>query len=175
MSMIINPYALGAGYSEVSYIGTDPAATPNSTFQLANDYKSVISVTVPSGGRWVKTFHMRMITTAAGDKIKPVLYSAVNDPAATLVLTGQELILPAISTDTDVSVNWNADGSASFIPAGTYGLGVISLANFCQSIGGSTYWNADTYSDGPANPFGSGIGLSGRTMICWCPSSVSGP
>lgn len=168
----------GGGYVEVGDIGSHGGNGGN--FSLSNNFKSVISAVVPdggSGGVWVKTFHILMGTATAGDKFTPIYYSAPNDSAATLQSTGQEYVFPSSFTnvDTEVSVNWKADGSALFIPAGTIGFGLITLTSTCRASGsGITYWNADTYVGGAASPFGT-VSSSATTIRVWSPYSNGGP
>lgn len=170
--------AAGSSYVEVGEFGYHGAIGGN--FSLSSNFKSVISASVPdggSGGVWVKTFHITMRTAVAGDKFTPIYYSAPNDAAATLQSTGQEYVFPSSFTnvDTDVSVNWKADGSALFIPTGTIGLGLITLTGTCRGSGsGATYWNADTYVGGAASPFGA-VSSSATVILVWCPYSNGGP
>ena len=166
----------GSTYLDVGEFGNHVAVTGD--YNLGSNFKSVITVTVPdggSGGVWVKTLHILMRTAVLGNTLKPVLYSGVIS-SSTLVATGQEYVIPASFTgvDTEVTINWNVAAAPLFISAGTLSLGLITVTGDCRRSSGTTYWNADTYSDGPASPFGT-VSSSGSQMIVWCPYSNTGP
>jgi hypothetical protein len=145
-----------------------------------NNTKSMVQFVVPAPGRWISKVRARVGTGTATQKVKPVLYNAYSD-AATIYQTGQEYVLGHnIAGSEDVELFWNADLSASFFPPGTYGLAII-----CEGTGwnfsannvtpaNSTRWNADTYSDGPASPFGTGT-ASASSVNIFCPVSTNGP
>jgi hypothetical protein len=163
-------------YSVVGDFGNHVA--PSGSFGLGSNFKSIIPVVVPNGGAggvWVKNFHILMSISTIGDKLKPVLYNGIVAGSA-LVRTGQEFVVPSSysGVDTDTTINWNADGTAVFIPAGNYGLGLITLAGTCRASAGTTTWNADAYADGASDPFGA-VSSSPVQIIAWCPYSNTGP
>lgn len=176
MGMVVNPFRFAPTYAETAIIGNKPAS-PAAGYSLGVNFKSIIPITVPGGGIWIKTFHIYGQQASAGDKLRPVLYDGIISTSA-LVKSGEEYVYPSTynGVTTEHSVNWNSDGSAYFIPAGSYGVGCITSVNGGCRIGGagSTYWNGDTYSDGATNPFGL-VSSSAVLIAAWCPYSVTGP
>lgn len=176
--LVIGGAAGGAPYAEIGNLGTSTGA---GQFDMGNNFHSGIEITVPAGGIWVKTAKLLLKQAALGSKVTPLIYSgtAASISTATLLKTGQEYVEPtgfSASTVT-ITINWNSDGSAYFLAAGTYILAEISSTGgqiISWAAGGTTYWIADTYVGGAATPWGSGSN-SAVNMCLWTPYSVTGP
>jgi hypothetical protein len=140
--------------------------------------------TVPSGGRYVKTWHIIVQSTTAGNKMKLALWNSANGTSLqstdTLLKSGQEISFPSTLSGvaTEFSANVNSDGSAYFIPAGTFGIGYhasgSTTVKALLSGGNTTYFKgSDTYADGTEATFGT-VGSTGKNAVFWMPSSVGG-
>lgn len=160
-------------YSETATLGQQTGAT---TFGTSSDEKGGITITVPVGGVWVKTVHIEYNSFPTLGKIKPILMTG-HISTDTLVKVGQELSPGAVSSATEIVMNWNGDGSAYFIPAGTYVLGYHTSLNATARAlsGGLTYWRVDSYADGTASTWGGTPSTSPNTLNVWMPYSVTGP
>jgi hypothetical protein len=168
-----------SAYSEIGILGHN---TQNgSAFNMSANQKASSPVTVPVGGVWAKTFYLWMSAATTGQKLIPVLYSGSGASSDTLFAQAQEYTF--VSTFSSVAtqigpINWKADGSALFIPAGTYLLGAIvngsmSFRNFDGAVANAKR-ASDTYSDGPAATYGT-ITTFNATLAMWIPYSIGGP
>lgn len=132
--------------------------TANSYFQINANYKVVSRFTVgASGFTFVhgSVYSYMNGTNYAIVKTKMVVYAADGSGGApgTLLATSNELV-------GFLGGQWNnyTFASAVTLSASTnYYIGIIAdntIYISAQSTGGTTSYNSDTYSDGPANPFG---------------------
>jgi hypothetical protein len=180
MGMIIAPSRFGvAGYSEIGTIGnsTDSSAAYS---MGGGEYMNVWDIVIPSGGVWFKKLVVKFQQVDAGVHVRPVFYNG-HLSSSNLIATGQDITLSAIPASTpgvDVDLQFRSDGAATFLAAGTIGMGIQANGTFVDvkaAPGGTVYWHSDTYSDGPLDPFGSGGGTSSRTPLVYIPYSVNGP
>lgn len=183
---LITASAPGAsGYSEIGNLGN--STTQTGVYSTAADEHGGFLITVPGGGVWVKTWHCRVNGVTSGSKMKPVIWNSANgtslQSADTPLKVGQEIVFGstiANGSDVEFIANINSDGSAYFIPAGTYGIGyhssaVIRINADLTAGAGPTYFNgSDTYSDGVAGSFGTPVSTAKKPMF-WMPYSVGGP
>ena len=122
------------------------------------DYKYVTKFTLGSDDTIYALIHQINNIILSGINVNGIIYS---DNAGY-----PDSLLAVSQTVTSVQKGWNAFQLSSpvFLTAGVYWLGLHSdtWIDSCESsyISNSTYSLADTYSDGPSDPFGAG-GTSG--------------
>lgn len=172
-----------SAYSEVGIVGYN--GTVDGVYNASANEHGGFVFTVPVGGYWVKTWHTLIDGVTSGSKLTPALWNCANGTslvsADTLLIVGQEIVFGSTVTNgssVEFIANINSDGSAYFLPAASYGIGCHTSAATrikCKSIGPSTtYFNADTYSDGTEASFQS-TSTSAKTPNIWMPYSVGGP
>lgn len=169
-----------SAYSEVGILGHN---TQNSSAFNINANLKVASPSIvsPTGGVWAKTIYFYMSTATSGQKMTPVLYTGTGSSTDPLFAQAQEYTFASSFSNAATiigPINWNADGSALFIPAGTYMVGAIvngsmSFRNF-DGTAANAKRASDTYSDGPAATFGT-ITSFNATLSIWIPYSIGGP
>jgi len=176
-----NTAGAGSSYVETGTLGFTTNAGNNATSPAA-DAKWGSVITVPAGGVWVKRAYMTFSSGASGVQMRPVLYSGSGSSTDTLFKQGEELI--AGSTFSNVltelgPINWNSDGSALFLPAGNYLMGMMFAASgmVIRNAGGATslYGATDTYSNGAAATWGTVSGPFAARVMMRIPYSVTGP
>jgi len=146
-------YAFGAD-------GTDWDWT-NVAFPSAN-YKSVCKFTAPQAFNTVSALKVYWKNDYGSAKVKGVIYADSNGAPGALLATSNEV--------SGVTAGWTTLGFASNVTlaAGDYWIGVIADTTMLTDGWGSTgenRYNADTYSDGPADPFGTPTSSTTRKPI----------
>jgi hypothetical protein len=169
-------------YLEVGALGYLTSAGNNATNPVANS-KWASPITVPSGGVWVKRVFFSYFSGTTGVKILPVIYSGSGSSSDALFQQGQELICGSTfsSVVTELGpINWKSDGSALFLPAGSYLVGAMFdssgmvIRNGGLGVSG-LYGNTDTYSDGASATFGTVSGPFAAAVMTRLPYSLTGP
>lgn len=129
--------------------GRTTTGATNLSFPIANN-KTVSRFALSEAGQVVRLV-AQWNTAHATAKVKGVIYAdAAGTPGALVAVTSERV---------GVGVGWNDLPFASPVAlgAGTYHLGVISdtgLTSDGAASTGTNNYNADTYSDGASDPFG---------------------
>ena len=126
--------------------------TGNSTGSISANYKYASKFTLAESMTFCRGF-VYFKTSNLSAKVKMVVYSVSGGEPDALVAASSEVV--------GICANaWNQfNFSDTPISAGDYYIGYIidtsSIILATQASGGTSRYNADTYSDGPADPFGS--------------------
>jgi hypothetical protein len=170
----------GSTYVETGALGDLTSAGNNATNPAVNS-KWSSPITVPVGGVWVKRVFATYQSGASGVKIRPVLYSGSGTSSDPLFKQGEELIVGSTfgNVTTELGpINWKADGSPLFIPAGAYIMGAMydTPGMTIRNGGGSALiGNTDTYSDGASATYGTISGPFAASVMMRLPYSLTGP
>lgn len=172
------PYPMST-YVETTFVGNQVGTNAVALGASGTDFKNVFAATVPSGGVWFKKIVFKAQLINSGTHFRPVIYNGIT-ATANIIATGQDIALTPLATSSPgvlYTLDFRADGAATFLAAGTIGIGA-HLHGVCDVKADASFsganWNVDTYSDGPSDPFGT-IGGTEFVPVMYLPVSVSGP
>ena len=170
--------ALGVGASQLGQTGTARAAGGTATFGkttvgassdvFAQNRKRVNLYVLPTTAALSKLSIYLQPSSAKGQQVlKGVVYANASGAPGALLAVSKELVYHSTEAAGWQELTFSSPVS---LPGGSYWIGVITgegndVAGYrYDTVAGSRDYNANTYSSGPSNPFGSTVTTDGEQM-----------